>query len=182
MRINQGVEWAAHCAALLAALPAGVAMSAGRLAEFHDVPPAYLAKTMQQLAQAGIVTAVPGRRGGYRLARPAQRITLLDIVRAVDGEGPAFRCTEIRRRGPSAVPARCYKPRCGVAGAMWDAEQAYNDSLAAVTIAAIAEGIGRDAPPESLVKAASWVASTVEADGRTAYGRPSSSRPRGAAR
>src|SRR6058998_4087010 len=79
MRMNQGVEWAAHCAALLAVLPPDVAVPAATLAEFHDLPAAYLAKALQQLAAAGIVTAVPGRRGGYRLARSAEQITLLDI-------------------------------------------------------------------------------------------------------
>ena len=80
--MNQGVEWAAHCAALLAVLPPDVAVPAATLAEFHDLPAAYLAKALQQLAAAGIVTAVPGRRGGYRLARSAEQITLLDVERS----------------------------------------------------------------------------------------------------
>ena len=125
MRINQGVEWAAHCAALLAEFPQEVAVPAATLAEFHDLPAPYLAKALQQLAGAGIVSALPGRRGGYRLARPAEQITLLDIVNAVDGDAAAFRCTEIRRCGPSAVPRRYYTPRCGIAAAMWEAEQRF---------------------------------------------------------
>jgi len=159
--MNQGVEWAAHCAALLAALPPDVAVPAAKLAEFHDLPAPYLAKALQQLAGAGIVSSVPGRRGGYRLARPAQEITLLDIVDAVDGGAAAFRCTEIRRRGPSAVPPRHYSPRCGIAAAMWEAEQAFRDTLSAVTIAAIAEGVRRDSPPEALEKGRGWLASAL---------------------
>lgn len=161
MRMNQGVEWAAHCAALLAALPPDVAVPAAKLAEFHGLPAAYLAKALQQLAAAGIVTSLPGRRGGYRLARPAAEITLLDIVDAVDGAEPAFRCTEIRRRGPSAVPARFYSPRCGIAAAMGEAEQAYRNALAAVTIAAIAEGVRRDSPTAALEKGAAWLTSEL---------------------
>ena len=159
--MNQGVEWAAHCAALLAALPQELAVPAATLAEFHGLPAPYLAKAMQQLAAAGIVSAVPGRRGGYRLARPAGQITLLDIVHAVDGDTEAFRCTEIRRRGPSAVPRRYYSPRCGIAAAMWAAEQAYRDSLAAVTIAAIAEGVRRDSPAEAVDKGRRWLESAL---------------------
>ena len=159
--MNQGVEWAAHCAALLAALPQELAVPAATLAEFHGLPAPYLAKAMQQLAAAGIVTAVPGRRGGYRLARPAEQITLLDIVHAVDGDTEAFRCTEIRRRGPSAVPRRYYSPRCGIAAAMWAAEQAYRDSLEAVTIAAIAEGVRRDSPAEAVDKGRRWLESAL---------------------
>ncbi|MGZ6804731.1 MAG: RrF2 family transcriptional regulator [Nocardioidaceae bacterium] len=164
--MNQGVEWAAHCAALLAALPPDVAVPAAKLAEFHDLPAPYLAKALQQLAAAGIVSAVPGRRGGYRLARPAAEITLRDIVDAVDGGAPAFSCTEIRRRGPSAVARRFYSPRCGIAAAMWDAEQAFRDSLAAVTIASIAEGVLRDSPPAALEKGARWLAAALGPDAR----------------
>lgn len=161
MRMNQGVEWAAHCAALLAALPPDVALPAAKLAEFHGLPAPYLAKALQQLAGAGIVSSVPGRRGGYKLARPADQITLLDIVDAVDGPAPAFRCTEIRRCGPSAVPPRFYTPRCGIAAAMWGAEQAFRDELETVTIAAIAQGVQRDSPPEAQEKARRWFSSAL---------------------
>src|SRR3954447_7046367 len=163
MRMNQGVEWAAHCAALLAEFPQEVAVPAAKLAEFHDLPAPYLAKAMQQLAAAGIVSAVPGRRGGYRLARPAAEITLLDIVDAVDGSAPAFHCTEIRRRGPSAVPRRFYSPRCGIAAAMWEAEQAFREVLASTTVASIAEGVLRDSPPAALEKGGRWLAATLGA-------------------
>lgn len=161
MRMNNGVEWAAHCAALLAVMPAGVPVPASTLAQFHDVPGPYLAKALQQLARAGIVTTTPGRRGGYALARPAGEITLLDIVNAVDGDARAFRCTEIRRRGPSAVPGRCYTPRCGIAAAVWHAEQAFRDALAAVTIADIAEGVRRDSPKEAVEKGRRWLTSQL---------------------
>ena len=86
---------------------------------------------------------------------------MLDIVDAVDGAAPAFRCSEIRRQGPSAVPARFYTPRCAIASAMWDAEQAFRDSLARVTIATIAEGVRRDSPPEALEKARRWLTSAL---------------------
>jgi Rrf2 family protein len=161
MRMNEGVEWAAHCAALLAALPQDIAVPAATLAEFHALPAPYLAKALQQLANAGVAVSTPGRRGGYRLARAATQITLLDIVEAVDGGVAAFRCTEIRRNGPSAVPRHYYSPRCGIAMAMADAEQAFRDSLASVTIADIAEGVRRDAPPAALAKAERWLAGAL---------------------
>jgi Rrf2 family protein len=161
MRMNQGVEWAAHCAALLAVLPPDVDVPAATLAEFHGLPAPYLAKALQQLANAGIVSSSPGRRGGYRLARPATEITLLDIVDAVDGGAPAFRCTEIRRNGPSAVPRRYYSPRCGIAMAIGDAEEAFRSALSAVTIAAIAEGVLRDSPPAAMEKGSRWLATAL---------------------
>src|SRR5688500_10429852 len=93
-----------------------------------------MAKHLQALSGAGIVTSIAGRRGGYRLARPAADITVLEIVEAVEGRGPAFRCTEIRQRGPAAVEAYRYTHSCGVARAMWDAEEAWRQVLRATTV------------------------------------------------
>ena len=109
MKLSDGVEWALHCCTVLALVPPDSALPAAKLAEFHGVPAAYLAKHMQALARAGIVESLPGARGGYRLSRPAADITLLDVVLAVEGTTPAFRCTEIRQRGPAALPAREYR-------------------------------------------------------------------------
>jgi hypothetical protein len=85
-------------AGVLGVVPAGFGLPASRLAEFHELPPAYLAKHLQALSRAGIVTANCGVSGGYRLAKPPAKITLLDITLAIEGPGPAFRCTEIRQR------------------------------------------------------------------------------------
>src|SRR5437879_10218288 len=108
MQLGQGVEWALHCCTVLAIVPADQTLPAAKLAEYHGVPAAYLAKHLQALARADVLETVKGPRGGYRLARPASEITMLEIVEAIDGEEPAFRCTEIRRRGPAAMPAREY--------------------------------------------------------------------------
>ena len=108
MRMSDGVEWGVHACTLLATLPARGALPAAKLAEYHGVPAAYLAKHLQALARDGVLETVKGARGGYRLARPAADITLADVVEAIDGDEPAFRCTEIRRRGPTAMPAREY--------------------------------------------------------------------------
>lgn len=49
-----------------------------------QIPGPYLSKLLQILASAGLVYAYRGRKGGYVLARPAEAITVLDIVTAVD--------------------------------------------------------------------------------------------------
>ena len=95
------------------------------------MPSAYLAKHLQALARAGVLETVKGPRGGYRLARPATEITVLDVVEAIDGDEPAFRCTEIRRRGPTAVPAREYVLPCGIHRAFTRADEAWRAELAA---------------------------------------------------
>jgi Rrf2 family protein len=135
MRIGDGVEWAVHLCGVLAAVPKGRGVAGARLAEFHDLPPAYLAKHLQALSRAGIVTADRGVKGGYRLGRPAAKISLLDIVIAIEGAQPAFRCTEIRQRGPCpAAPWACRKA-CAIQRAFLGAEAAWRKSLAHVTVA-----------------------------------------------
>lgn len=134
MKLGDGVEQAIHCVAVLAGLPADGVLAAAALAEFHGVSPSYLLKHLQALSSAGILSSVPGPAGGYRLARTPEQVTLLDIVLAVEGAEPAFRCAEIRQRGPKPLPGKPARP-CEINAAMQRAEQAYRRELARVTIA-----------------------------------------------
>jgi Rrf2 family protein len=155
--MSDGVEWGVHVCTLLAALPSDAALPASKLAEYHGVPPAYLAKHLQALARAELLETVKGPRGGYRLARPPAQITLLDVVEAIDGDEPAFRCTEIRRRGPTAMPARAYAKACGIHRAFLDADDAWRAELQRTTIADLVMGVLRDATPTALEKGARWL-------------------------
>lgn len=144
MKLGDGVEQAIHCVAVLAGLPADGVLAASALAEFHGVSPSYLLKHLQALSGAGILASVPGPAGGYRLARAPERITLLDVVLAVEGDAPAFRCTEIRQRGPSPLP-RPKRP-CEIHAAMLRAEAAYRRELAGITIADLGAEVARHDP------------------------------------
>jgi len=136
VKLGEGVEHAIHSVTVLAALQPGRVLPAAALAEFHGVSPSYLLKHLQVLSGAGIVATVPGPNGGYRLAKPTEKITLLDIVLAVEGAQPAFRCTEIRQRGPNPIGGVPAAP-CEVNAAMLKAERAYRAELAKVSIADI---------------------------------------------
>jgi Rrf2 family protein len=156
--MSDGVEWAVHCCGVLAALAPGEVLPAARLAEYHEVPPAYLAKHLQATAAAGITTSVAGPKGGYRLARPAAEITLLDIVLAVDGDEAAFRCSEIRQRGPAvSADPEAYRKACHIARAMWRAEDAWRASLRETTVADLFTEVVATVPHDVLVKGAEWI-------------------------
>jgi len=161
MQLGQGVEWSLHCCTLLAVIPPDRTLPAARLAEFHGVPPAYLAKHLQAMAQAGIVESVAGRKGGYRLARPATDITVLDVIDAVEGSEPAFRCREIRRRGPARVGAAEYRHPCGIADVMERAEAAYRSELERVSVADLVQGLAETVSPVAVRKSASWFQEVV---------------------
>jgi Rrf2 family protein len=157
VKLSDGVEWGVHVTTLLAVLPPGRALPAAKLAEYHGVPAAYLAKHLQALSRAGILESVQGPRGGYRLARPATELTVLAVVEAIDGAEPAFRCTEIRRRGPTAQPASAYRLACGIHRVMDDADAAWRASLRTVTVAELVDGVLRDAAPAALAAGARWI-------------------------
>lgn len=143
MKLGDGVEQAIHCVLLMSSLSQTGVLSAAALAEFHGVSPSYLLKHLQAMAGAGLLESVPGPKGGYRLAKPAGKITLLDVVLAVEGPQPAFRCAEIRQRGPSPVANRFFKAPCAVNAAMLKAEKAYRAELRKVTVA----DLGQSADP-----------------------------------
>ncbi|MFE5944291.1 RrF2 family transcriptional regulator [Streptomyces sp. NPDC056480] len=132
--MSEGVEWALHSCLNLAWIGSGRAVTAARLASYHELPPAYLNKQLQALARAGIVTSVSGPKGGFRLARALDRITLMDVVAAVEGPDEAFRCTEIRQKGPGAGAPETYAAECAIAGAMGRADLAWRRELMAQTL------------------------------------------------
>jgi Rrf2 family protein len=157
MRLGEPVEWALHCTTVLALLPSDGALPASKLAEFHGVPAAYLAKALQSLSRAGIVESVPGRRGGYRLGRPPAQITLLDVVDAVEGPELSFRCTEIRKRGPAQVSPRLYSPVCAIAEAMYRADEAWRAELRRTTVADLLQKLATTVPMQAVTKGAAFL-------------------------
>lgn len=81
--LSQTVEYALRAIVSLASAPA-VSKPARTIADEMHVPPLYLCKIMQRLVLAGIVHAQRGKTGGFKLARPANRITVLEVVNAID--------------------------------------------------------------------------------------------------
>lgn len=136
VKLSAGVEWAVHCCVVLSQAESPV--PAARLAEFHGISRTYLAKSLQALSRAGLVRTIEGRVGGYVLDRAPAKLTVLDVVLAVEGDSPAFRCTEIRQNGPFGTPPEACTRPCGIAQAMADAERAWRASLSGVTIAQLA--------------------------------------------
>lgn len=157
MKLGEGVEAAIHCAAMLAGLDEGRTLPASALAEYHGVSPSYLLKHLKELAGANILESVSGPHGGYRLARPTDQISLLDIVLAVEGREPAFRCAEIRQRGPGALEAAAYTKPCGINAAMLRAERAYRSVLAETKLSEIVTGYQAGADPRAIAFACAYL-------------------------
>lgn len=77
----------------LAALPEdGSYRLSQELAQHLDIPGPYLAKILQNLARHGLLNSIRGPRGGFRLGRPAHRISVGDVVRVLDGMATTSGC------------------------------------------------------------------------------------------
>lgn len=134
-RLGDGVEAALHCAVILAALPRNNVLSGKDLAALHGLSESYLLKHLRALTAAGVTEALPGPRGGYRLMRPANEISMLDVVEAIDGPGPSYVCREIRQKGDVTTNAPCaYKGDCFIKRRMLTAEKLWRDALRAQTL------------------------------------------------
>ena len=84
MRISAKVDYALRAMAELAAAGGGP-VKGDRLASAQAIPPKFLENILSDLRQAGLVRSQRGSERGYWLVRPAEEITLADVVRAVDG-------------------------------------------------------------------------------------------------
>ncbi len=151
MKLSDGVEATIHSVTLLAALPAGATLPASALAECYDLSGSYLLKHLKELVAARILESVPGPAGGYRLARKVDDISLLDIVLAVEGPAPAFRCKEIRQQGPGKLEPAAYVRPCGINSAMLKAERAYRAVLAETKLSEIVQGYEKEADPRAII-------------------------------
>ena len=92
--LSQTTEYALRAIVLLAGAGAGNAMTVEQIARGTSVPVGYLAKVMQGLARANLVSSQRGLHGGFVLLRPASQVTVYDVVQAVD---PIMRITACPR-------------------------------------------------------------------------------------
>ena len=84
MRVSAKTDYALRAMAELAAAPPGP-VKGERLASLQEIPLKFLENILTELRRAELVATQRGAEGGYRLARPAEEISLADVIRAVDG-------------------------------------------------------------------------------------------------
>jgi Rrf2 family protein len=105
LELTKRGDYAVRAMLTLARTPRDRLLSVRRIAEEMSIPVRFLPQVMGDLAAAGLVEATTGRAGGYRLARPAAAITLLDVVEAVEGDSRRRTC--VLRGGPCGLDGHC---------------------------------------------------------------------------
>ncbi|MFW6456717.1 MAG: RrF2 family transcriptional regulator [Planctomycetota bacterium] len=103
-----------------------------KLSRVQSIPERYLSKLVQELRRAGFIRSVRGAHGGYMLAKPADEVCLLDIVRCLDGSVAPTECVE--------SPDMCDNTSSCVAREVWaDVNDAIEDVLGSMTLHDLAE-------------------------------------------
>ena len=102
LRMSEAASLALHSMVMLAEAPER-RVSAKAIAADLNASQAHLSKVLQRLAKAGLVESVRGRGGGFRLARPASRIKLMDVYQAIEGRLPNTQCLMGKRACKRAV-------------------------------------------------------------------------------
>ena len=107
LQLTRRGDYAVRAMFALSALPPGGVRSARALAEEVTIPARFVTEVLGDRARAELVQARPGRTGGYRLARAAEAITLLEIIEAVEGDSRTTKCVLRDRACRSAGGEQC---------------------------------------------------------------------------
>ena len=132
MRVSAKADYALRAAIELAAAGDGP-VKGERIAQAQEIPLKFLENILLELRHAGIVRSQRGIEGGYWLARPAEDVSLAEVIRAV--EGPI---ANVRGVGPQEVE---YPPSASRLREVWIAVRASLRSvLEETTLADLARG------------------------------------------
>ncbi|MED4170296.1 Rrf2 family transcriptional regulator [Priestia megaterium] len=140
MQYSVGVEYALHCLVYLIDTPSTESVGIKDLAEFQGLSETFLSKVFGKLSKAGIVSSVPGVKGGYRLAKSPEEISFWDVIEAIEGPKPIFQCKNIVQNGILYRDKDCSScessnSTCTINLVMLEAEEQMRDFLRHKTLA-----------------------------------------------
>ena len=139
LELTKRADYAIRAVLALARATPGERRSVREIAEDQRIPARFLPRAMTDLIRAGLVDATVGRRGGYRLTRPAASISLLEVVEAIEGDSRRRVC--ILRDGPCALEGVCDVHEVFAA--------AQEDVIERLRSATIAEAVAHPVPPQT---------------------------------
>jgi Rrf2 family protein len=133
MTLNKSARYALY-AALEMALAESRPVTVAGVASDYGIPPTALAKVLQQLVRSGIAVGSRGVGGGYRLAHPPTKVSVLDIVSTFDPPRSPGRCVALDD-GADCVR----RDECSVRGLFDEVDELIRCTFASVTIETLAK-------------------------------------------
>ncbi len=108
LRINRQTDYAVRVILALAKRGEGAKLSTSEIQQEMQIPASFMSRIVAQLARTGLLNTFPGREGGLMLPRPAEQITLKDVVEAF--EGPILLSACLQAKGEEDCPFRATCP------------------------------------------------------------------------
>jgi len=143
MQITRQADYAVRAVLYLARMDNGTRSPTSLIAQEQQIPPSFLAKIISQLSVAGMVQTSRGARGGVTLAREPEKITLLDVVEAIDGPILLNECV--------GEPSNCvFGDDCPVKSVWCDAQAQLVRQLAGTSFASLSNRTKGSAEPQSI--------------------------------
>jgi Rrf2 family protein len=156
---GSSVEYGLHCLLHLVEPFEQGQPSSRELAEFQGISPSYIAKLFTRLEKAGLVVSAEGIGGGFRLARSPERITVLDVVDALEGNKSLFECRNIRDKCILYGKELSYPKRqsiCSIHAVMIEAERRMRESLGEITLGSLADKVRSKSSVENRAERMKW--------------------------
>lgn len=131
LQVSRKVDYALRAAVYLAGCDPEQMVSFREISASQEVPREFLAKILRSMVTSGVIQSQRGANGGYRLSRPANEITFLDVIEAADGPIALNECCE---DGIGCSRA----PLCSMEAVWRRAEKAMKDVFANVRLSDLA--------------------------------------------
>lgn len=135
LKISEAASLAIHTMVVLAANP-GRTVSAGEMAGLLNASKDHLAKVLQRLVKGGFVESSRGPKGGFTLARPADRVALLEVYEYIEGPFEVRDCLLDERI--------CGIGICAMGEHLFDANAKLKKFLGETTFGTLAESFGEN--------------------------------------
>ncbi len=139
LRISRKIDYAIRAMIFLASIPEGTVVPFREIGRQMNVPEDFLAKILKTLVDHGIVRSTRGPHGGYKLARPADSINVLEIIEAAEGPIAVNVCLD-------DDDACSRQPVCSMSAVWREGQERMLDVFRRTSLAMLAEP--RAAPPE----------------------------------
>lgn len=154
MHMKPGVEQSVYAILLLNMLPDKAVLPGEAISQQLGTSPTYFQKLLRKLVSAGLITSVPGVKGGFKLNKKPENISVFDIYVAIEGQQSLY--------SPSGVlgdlleleePERC----CLLTDLMLEAENVWRSRMEQETIAFLSEKMKEERFQEKTRKLTEWL-------------------------
>jgi Rrf2 family protein len=92
MKVTRASDYAIRALIHMARKPIGTTFMRSELAQECDIPDSFLGKILQNLAKSEILSSERGKKGGFKVAKELDSITIFDVVSAIEGDIAINKC------------------------------------------------------------------------------------------